>query len=227
MRNKKGAREELERSLERLKTDHFDLYQMHALMKPGDVERAFGPDGAMETILEARDEGKLRYIGFSAHTTLAALEALKRFPFDTVMFPINFIEYFSFGFGKQVLELANDQGAAVVAIKPMCGGDWTDEAKRDPKERTRNWYRTLEEPQQIDLSLRFTLSLTPVVVGMPPGFLDLLDKAIDAGRSYRPITDDETEQLRQLAAGRASLFRKEQQVARGRSPAGGCPGIYA
>lgn len=214
MRDKEGAREELERSLNRLKTDHFDLYQMHCLRTPQEVQQALGPDGAIETFLKAKEEGKVRYLGFSAHTTKAALEAMKGFRFDTVMFPINFIEFFKMEFGKSVLELANKQGAAVLAIKPMCGGAWPKDAEKTRK----NWYRPLEDESEISLALRFTLSQQRVAAGIPPAFLDLLDKAIEAARSYHPITKAETDKLQELAKTCESLFRQEQeQVARGES----------
>jgi predicted aldo/keto reductase-like oxidoreductase len=207
MRDKVGAREELERSLTRLKTDHFDLYQMHCLRTPQEVQQALGPNGAIETFLKAKEEGKVRYLGFSAHTTKGALEAMKGFRFDTVMFPINFIELFKMEFGKSVLELANSQGAAVLAIKPMCGGAWTKDAERARK----NWYRPLEDESEISLALRFTLSQQRVAAGIPPAFLDLLDKAIEAARSYRPITKAETDKLQELAKTCESLFRSEEE----------------
>ncbi|HID21146.1 MAG TPA: aldo/keto reductase [Planctomycetaceae bacterium] len=212
MRDRDGARKELERSLKRLKTDHFDLYQLHALRYPEEVERALGPGGALETFLKAREEGKVRFFGFSAHTTKAALAALNGFAFHTVMFPINFIEMFKIGFGKPVLELAQKKQACVLAIKPMCGGAW-------PKgmQRTRRWwYRPLEEQRHIDLALRFTLSQAPVVAGIPPAWLDLLDKALITGRSYRPITEPEIAELRKMAESRPSVFiREERKVALG------------
>jgi len=212
MRDAKGAREELERSLKRLKTDHFDVYQMHHLRRPEEVEQAFGPGGAMETILQARKEGKLRYIGFSAHTTKAALLAMRRFRFDTVMFPINFIEYFKIGFGKPVLELARQQKVGVLAIKPMCGGAWPPGAPRTRKW----WYRPLESLTDIGLALRFSLSQPPVAVGFPPAWLDLAEKAVRVAGAYRPITDPETETLRKMAASALSVFeREERQVALG------------
>lgn len=233
MRDKKGARQELERSLERLKTDHFDVYQLHALRQPEEVKQALGPDGAIQTFLEAKQEGKVRYLGFSAHTTKAALTAMKRFRFDTVMFPINFVELFTMGFGKPVLDLAGEQGAAVVAIKPMCRGAWPQGV-----ERTRRWwYRPVEDEKEIDLALRFTLSQTPVTVGMPPGFLDLAEKAIDAGSAFRPITEEETGRLEKLAATCESIFRREEEKVAWAKPRRGpvypdsphecCPCAYA
>lgn len=231
MRDKKGAREELERSLERLKTDHFDLYQMHCLRTPEEVKQALGPDGAMETFLKARKEGKIRFLGFSAHTTKGALEAMKGFRFDTVMFPINFVEFFQMGFGKPVLELAREQGAAVVAIKPLCRGAWPEGV-----ERTRKWwYRPVEDPQETDLALRFTLSQKPVVTGFPPAFLDILDRAIEVGKSYKAIAKGETKKLEKLAGTCVSIFKREEDRVAMRHPAPVypdsphecCPGAWA
>ena len=190
MRDKAGCREELERSLDRLKTDHFDLYQLHCLIQPEEVEQVLAPGGAMETILEAKKDGKVKAIGFSAHTTKAAVMALERFPFDTAMFPISFVEYFILGFGKQVLETAAERGVAVLAIKPMCRGAWPPDMDRSKRSR-KCWYRPVEDDAEIDMAVRFTLSQEPVVAGIPPAFLDLADKAADVARSYRPITEEE------------------------------------
>src|SRR5215472_14278870 len=121
-RDKAAAQLELDRSLQRLKTDHFDLYQLHHLVTPAEVKHAFGPDGVMDVVLKAKEQGRIKFIGFSAHTTKGALEAMKSFKFDTVMFPINFVEFYTRGFGKEILALANEQGAAVIAIKPLSWG---------------------------------------------------------------------------------------------------------
>jgi len=135
------------------KTDRFDLYQLHHLVRPAEVKQALGPGGAMEAILKAKEEGKIKYIGFSAHTTKAALEAMRGFKFDTVMFPINFVEYYTKGFGKEVLALAAEQGAGVLAIKPLSWGTWPKDV-----EKTRQWwYRTVETVEDIRLAMSFAL----------------------------------------------------------------------
>lgn len=213
VRDKDGARRELERSLQRLKTDHFDVYQLHHLVKPDEVRTALGPGGAMETILKAREEGTVRAIGFSAHTTKAALEALKGFPFDTVMFPVNYVEYFTRGFGKEVLDLAAEKGAAVLSIKTINAGAWPPNV-----ERTRKWwYRPLEDQEAIDLAYRWTLSLPGVVTGFPPAWLDLQAKAIRAGLAYRRADAGDAAKLQAMAAGCGSIFKREEDsVAMGR-----------
>ena len=233
MRDKEGALKELDRSLERLKTDHFDLYQLHHIRTPDEVKKALGPGGAMETILKAKEQGKVRYIGFSAHTTRGALEALNGFKFDTVMFPINFVEFYKIGFGKAVIELAAEKGAGVLGMKTLSMGPWPEGV-----ERTRKWwYRATETQEEANAAVSFTLSQKGVAAAIPPSFLDLVEKAIEAGCSYRAITDAEAQKLQETAKTCLSLFeREENQVARGEpferpvypdSPHECCGGMYA
>jgi aryl-alcohol dehydrogenase-like predicted oxidoreductase len=209
-RDQPGAQMELDRSLQRLKTDHFDLYQLHHLVTPTEVKQALGPGGAMDVMLKAKEQGKIKYIGFSAHTTKGALEAMKTFKFDSIMFPINFVEFYTRGFGKEVIELANEQGAGLISIKPISWGTW-------PKEGQKNrewWYRSVEEPRQIQLALRFALSQKGVTAAIPTSFVDLLDKTIEAAKVFKPLDSDAAKELQQMAANRESIFlNEEKQVA--------------
>jgi aryl-alcohol dehydrogenase-like predicted oxidoreductase len=209
-RDKEGAQMELERSLQRLKTDHFDLYQLHHLVRPAEVKEIFGPDGAMEVILKAKEQGKVKYIGFSAHTTKSALEAMKTFKFDTVMFPINFVEFYTRGFGKEVLALANEQGAGVLAIKPLSWGTWP----KDGKKTREWWYNSVEDPDQVELAVRFSLSQKGVVAAIPTSFVDLFDKTITAAKNFRQLDAPAVAKLQEMAANRESIFlNDEKQVA--------------
>jgi aryl-alcohol dehydrogenase-like predicted oxidoreductase len=203
LRDAEGSRLELERSLTRLKTDRFDLYQLHVMSTAAEVKQVFEPGGAMETLVKAREEGKARWLGFSAHTKEAALELLRQFKFDTVMYPVNFLEHFTHKFDPDVLALARQEGAAVLAIKPISAGSW-----REGEQRTRNgyWFRTLEEQADIDQAVRFTLSLDPVVAAVPTSFTDLAEKAIAAGVKYRPATEADLEALRAMAEKYQPLF---------------------
>lgn len=209
-RDKAGAQMELERSLKRLKTDHFDLYQLHHLVRPSEVNEVFGPEGAMEVVQQAKKDGKIKYIGYSAHTTKAALLAMQTFAFDTVMFPINFVEYYTRDFGKEVLALANKQGAGVICIKPLSWGTW---AKDTPKDREW-WYRSVEQPAQVELAVRFSLSQPGVATVLPTSFVELLDKTIEAAKVFKPLDSDAVGKLQDMAANRGSIFEgEEKQVA--------------
>jgi len=206
-RDKADAQMELDRSLKRLKTDHFDLYQLHHLVTPAEVKQVFGPDGAMEVILKGREQGKLKYIGFSAHTTKAALEAMKQFKFDTVMFPINFVEFYNRGFGKEVMALANEQGAGLIAIKPLSWGTWRKEGQRK-----RNWwYESVEEPRQVELAMRFSLSQKGVTTAVPTSFVELFDKAVEAAKVLKPIDAEAISELKEMAVNRESIFINEEK----------------
>jgi predicted aldo/keto reductase-like oxidoreductase len=125
------------------------------------------------------------------------------------MLPINFVEYYTRGFGKEVLALAAEQGAGVLAIKPLSWGTWPKDARR-----TREWwYRSVEEPPDVELAMRFALSQPAVVAGIPPSFLDLLDRTIEAAKAVRPLDEPAVARLRQMAADRESIFLREEQQA--------------
>lgn len=200
-RDKEGAAEALCQSLKRLQTDHFDLYQLHALKTREDVEKAFAPDGAMAAILEAKEKGLVRFVGFSAHSEEVALMALERYPFDTVMLPVNFICLLKNGFGGRVLEKAKETGAAVIAIKALAKTYWNGERKV-----AKCWYEPLMERHQAALALRFTLSQSPVAVAVPPGDEGLFQMAVELGKQYRPLSDEELSTLQKLAEPLTPLF---------------------
>jgi predicted aldo/keto reductase-like oxidoreductase len=212
-RDRAGAKEELDRSLKRLKTDRFDLYQLHCLFEPDEVKQALDKkDGAIATILDAQKAGIIRHIGFSAHTTRSALAALKSFEFDTVMFPINFVELSTIGMGADVLDLAQKQGAGIIAIKPISTGAWPEGTKPDGAW----WYRWPEQQDDLGLLLRWTLSQTNVASGIPCSFFPQLDMCIKAAKAFAPISEAELTNLQTLTADCISLFRpREQQVSMG------------
>ena len=109
-RSRAGATAELEASLRHLRTDHVDLYQLHAVTKKEDVAQILGPSGALEAFVAARAAGKTRFLGFSAHNVDAALALIDAFSFDTILFPINFATWHAGNFGPQVLDAAQKKG---------------------------------------------------------------------------------------------------------------------
>ncbi|MCE5343381.1 MAG: aldo/keto reductase [Eubacteriales bacterium] len=125
-RSAKGAREKLEDSLRKLKTDHFDVYQLHALTTDEDLDRAFGPDGAMETVRKAKRDGIIRNIGFSAHNEDVALRALSLFDFDTVLFPLNWALGIQRGWGDRVSVSVKEKGIGLLALKSLVRRKWRE-----------------------------------------------------------------------------------------------------
>ncbi|MFA4030212.1 MAG: hypothetical protein GDYSWBUE_001836 [Candidatus Fervidibacterota bacterium] len=204
-RTKEEAWQELQRSLKRLRTDHFDLYQLHALTKMEELEVALDKGGAIETLIEAREKGLVKFLGFSAHSLKVALEAMRRFDFDTVMFPINFVTWHRENFGPQVIELAHKKGMGCIAIKPMVRSALAPQMKRP---YPRLWYVPTDDYKEASMALRWTLS-QGVTVAMPPADDRLVRLAIKIARSYKPITDEECEELRRLAESCIPLFKSD------------------
>ncbi len=204
-RDAKGARKELEQSLERLHTDHFDLYQFHAVTKMDDVEQILGPGGAAETFLKARDEGKVRYLGCSAHSEEAALAMLDRFRLDSILFPINFVTMMQANFGPRVIARAKEKGAARLALKSLALTSYS--GKDDPARHAhpKAWYRPIEDRELAAKALRFTLS-EDITAAIPPGEEKIFSMALDLAPGFHPLTAAERESLAATARGVKPLF---------------------
>ncbi len=201
-REKEGARRELEQSLKHLETDHFDLYQLHAVTTLEDVETILGPGGAMETFLEAREEGKIRYIGFSAHSVEAALALMDGFDFDTILFPFNFATWYAGNFGPQVMARAKEKEMGILALKAMAWRPW-EEGEERSNEKT--WYKPLPTREEAGQGLRFTLS-HPVTAAIPPGHEDLFSMALELAKDFQPMDEKEINAIKEKAMKATPLF---------------------
>jgi aryl-alcohol dehydrogenase-like predicted oxidoreductase len=202
-RTRSGAEAELRRSLERLRTDHFDLYQFHAIQYLSEVEMIMGKDGAMETFLDAREKGLIRHIGFSAHSEEAALAMLDRFKFDTILYPVNWVCWYAGNFGPKVIAKAQEQGLGILALKALAlQQSVAGQAKKYPK----CWYDPISSAEDAALGLRFTLS-KPVTAAVSPGHAELLWWACDAAEKFKLLSKEEEAQLAQRAAGLKPIFR--------------------
>ena len=191
-RTREGAWKELTESLKRLRTDHVDLYQFHAITTHEDVEKIFAPNGAMEAFLKAKKEGLIRYMGFSAHDEEAALKMMEMSEFDTILFPLNWASWLKTGFGKKVVEKAEQKNMGILAIKAL--------AKRklregEEKKWEKSWYQPVETFEEASLALRFTLSL-PVTAAVTPGHEEFLDWACEIAENFKPLSDEEMELLK-------------------------------
>jgi aryl-alcohol dehydrogenase-like predicted oxidoreductase len=202
-RSAKGAQKELEQSLLHLQTDRIDLYQFHSLSDLDEVEEIFSPGGALETFLRAKRQGKIKYIGFSAHSVQAALAMLDRFHFDSILFPVNFICYARGNFGPQVMAKAKEQGVTRLAIKSMAHGPWRKgEARKYPN----CWYRPIEDRNLARQALRFTLS-EGVTAAVPPGDERLFRMALELSGDLLPLSAGEREELLAGTRGLRPLLR--------------------
>jgi len=157
-RSREGAREGLHRSLERLGVDRIDLIQMHNLVDEEGWQRAFAPGGALEALVEAREQGLVRFIGVTGHGTQAAAmhrRSLERFAFDSVLLPYSYtmmrLPDYAADF-EDLLALCAERGVAVQTIKSVARRRWQDEAGR-----RFSWYEPLRDPEAIARAVRFVL----------------------------------------------------------------------
>jgi aryl-alcohol dehydrogenase-like predicted oxidoreductase len=207
-RKKEGARKELEQSLKNLRTDHFDLYQLHAVTSLEDVDTIFGKGGAMETFVKAREEGKVRFLGFSAHSVEAALALMDGFDFDTLLFPFNFATWCAGNFGPQVMERAREKQMGILALKAMAWRNW-EEGEERVIDKT--WYRPLTDKEEARAGLRFTLS-HPVTAAIPPGHEDLFSMALELARDFSPMNEEEITTIKKKAMNTEPIFRYPMQT---------------
>jgi aryl-alcohol dehydrogenase-like predicted oxidoreductase len=205
-RTRERAEAELKRSLERLRTDHLDLYQLHALTDVRkDVDTAFSAGGVMELFLAAKKDGRVRHLGFSAHSEEAALIAMDRYDFDSVLFPVNFACFYKGGFGPQIMGKAEAKGVARLALKSMARQVWPKDAP-DRGNYSKCWYQPLTDRREAELALRFTLG-QPVTAAIPPGEPVLFTLALDVAANLRPLTAPEERELRALADTLTPIFK--------------------
>lgn len=197
-----GAQKNLDESLKLLKTDYVDLYQLHALSSVEQVEKAFGPGGAMETVVKAKKEGKFKYVGFSAHSVDAAMLAMKNYAFDSILFPLNFACWNAGNFGPQVYAEAEKRGMGILALKSMA----LTRLKDGEEKLFKNvWYRPIQDEEIMKMALKFTLSKN-ITAAVPPGKNTLFLKALEFMNDFEPITQKEESTLARLAKTTEPVF---------------------
>jgi aryl-alcohol dehydrogenase-like predicted oxidoreductase len=154
------ARDQIRRSLERLRTDRLDLIQLHNLVKEEEWEQAFSDDGALRACVEARDEGLVRFIGVTGHGTRVArmhLRSLERFPFDSVLLPCNHLQLQDTAQAAafdELLAACAARGVAVQTIKSIARRRWPDGVAP----HTTTWYEPVEAQEDVDRAVAWALS---------------------------------------------------------------------
>ena len=187
-RSKTTAWESIERSLERLRVDYFDLFQLHGVSDLETLNVALSPVGAIEAVLEAKQQGLVRHIGITGHRPFVLCEALSRFDFETVLFPLNRVlaahcnDYNDF---RPLLDLVKQKNVGTIAIKSITKRPWDE-----PMHMYRTWYEPFDKPADIQKSVDFTLSQGVTTVAMS-GDLRLWPAIIEAGEKFHQMTPDE------------------------------------
>ncbi len=190
-RDYEGARRHLEDSLRRLQTDHLDLWQFHAIQYEGDSGRIFDPEkGALRAALEAREQGKIRFIGFTGHRDPAIhLEMLGRpFEWDSVMIPTNIMDAHYNSFQSQVLPVLNQRNMGVIGMKSLAAQEG-----RIPKDLN----------VSAELCRRYALSLpiTSLCAGIQT--LEELHADLNIVKNFNPLTEEEIDHLLDISEGPA------------------------
>lgn len=192
-RDADGARAELERSLGKLRTDRFDLYQMHAVNSDEELAAVLAPGGAAEALVRARDEGLVGAIGITGHFQRVPRlfrTALERVDLDTVMLPVNApmlaLPDYRARF-TALLDVAAQRNLGVMAIKAVARGPW-----RTEEHTATTWYEPHRDPAAIREAVRFTLS-QPVTGFCMPGDVSIHADALAAAEQFTPLSPEQIE----------------------------------
>ena len=196
-RTYQAARNQIRRSLERLRVPHVDLIQLHNLTDPDEWQTAMSPGGALEAVIEAKEQGLARFIGVTGHGVIAPemhMRSLERYAFDSVLLPYNYVMMQNPDYARDfeaLLAVCQQRNVAVQTIKGITLGPWGEK-----EHTTTTWYEPLREQADIDLAVGY-------VLGRPGVFLNtasdvtLLPKVLDAAERFSGRPDDDA--MRSLA----------------------------
>jgi aryl-alcohol dehydrogenase-like predicted oxidoreductase len=196
-RTRDGSLKLLEKSLQLLQTDHVDLWQIHNLSKKEEVEQIFAPDGAVQALVKAREQGIVRFIGVTGHADPSVLmEVIRRFPFDTVLMALNAADPHHLSFAAELLPLAVEKEMGIIGMKIPARGrilsSWTPpppDQQRPGQVATRSGTITMRE------ALRYVLSLpvSTVIVGCDT--VAQVEENVRFARSFTPMAEMQMAEL--------------------------------
>jgi len=195
-RTKRAAYDQIRRSLDLLHVDQVDMIQIHALHEDPDWTTAFGPDGVIEAVIQARDEGLARFIGVTGHGVPVPefhLRSLEKFDFDAVLLPYNHVMMQNLRYAEsfdKVLAVCKERDIAVQTIKGITRSPWNN-----MQQNRTTWYRPLEEQADIDLAVHWVLG-NPQVFLNTAGDINILPRTLSAAQCFN--TRPTEEQMKEL-----------------------------
>jgi len=190
-RSKTRAWESIKHSLETLKVDYFDLYQFHGVSDVETLNVVLGPGGALEAVLEAKEQGLVRHIGITGHRPFVHIEALNRFDFETVLFPVNRVlaahrnDYNDF---TLLCDITQKKDVGTIGIKAVAKRPW-----ESTMHMYRTWYEPFDKQEEIERCLWYSLSQGITTAALPSD-LSLWPLILDAAERYRPLSQQEQEE---------------------------------
>ena len=184
----------LEESLRRLRTDHLDLWQIHEVVWPDDPDRISAPGGSAEAMLKAKEQGKVRYVGFTGHRhpDIHKRMLAQRFPWDTLQMPVNALDAHFASFEREILPIAQAQGIGVFGMKSLAGGHLLKGTDLTPQEA---------------ISYALSLPIATLVVGIDS--MAILEQDLAIARGFQPISADERARILAKSAPHAGDGRFE------------------
>jgi len=198
-RDRKTAAGQIDECLRRLQTDHIDLIQFHEVIRMSDPEKIFGPGGAMEAALAAKQDGKVRFIGFTGHKSpeihlhMLKVAAQHQFRFDAVQMPLNAMDAHYDSFERLVLPVLNRDQIAVLAMKPMGGGFILRSGAITPVQ-----------------CLQYAMNLPVSVVITGCDSMPVLDQALRAARGFQPLSQQQVAAILSATAQYAAAGKYEK-----------------
>ncbi|MGJ5816348.1 aldo/keto reductase [Paludibaculum fermentans] len=194
-RTKDGSLRMLEESLKLLNTDHLDLWQLHDIGLPEDVEAVFAKGGAMEALLQAREQKLVRYLGVTGHFRPEALvESIRRFPFDAILLSLNAADQYHYSFLDELLPLAVEKQMGIIGMKVPGRGRLLSSWTPPPLERQqRSWEGAVIATTPGPLTMReamsysLTLPVSTVIVGCDS--IAQLEENVQLAREFTPLNE--------------------------------------
>jgi len=193
-----------------LRTEHFDLYQLHAVTTLSDVKTILGKGGALEAFLQAKSEGLIRFIGMSVHSAEAGMALMEAYDFDTIMYPLHMSSWHAGSFGPQLLDMAHRKGLGIISLKSMAKGPWPQGADRSKYPKC--WYEPFTGKEEIRTGLRFALS-HPITDLITSGQEELFKMALELRDQLTPLSSGEVESIKLKGAAMEPLFRYPSEAA--------------
>lgn len=197
---------DLQTSLKRLQVEQLDLYQIHAITSQEDLDAVLQKGGAIETLIKAKEEGLTKYLGITGHgmqTPSLFLQAIERFDFDTVMFPLNYALMGQEQYRKDVLALidvCNRKNIGRMIIKSVAKGPWNER----PKTHT-TWYEPYKTPLAVQEAVNFVLSQDVTAICMP-GDITVIPMVLQGCEQYESMSEDEQNALIEKGVGMEMIF---------------------
>jgi len=195
-RDKQSSLFELIQSRKRLKTDYFDFYVIHGIRDiKNDVEPACSKDGVLMTAIEAKKQGIIARIGFSAHTEESAISALDAYDFDFVIFPINIFCFLSSNFGGRIIRITEQKNIDLIGIKSLALGKWQDNTMKQKYPNC--WYQPIENTRIAKIAISWALSQN-IVSFIPPADIHLFETVLQLISDSVEFTPQHLKEIKNL-----------------------------